>query len=406
MEVTDIDDTGDIDNNTYTIHFCDPERMPYNVEKENNMGDDGAFFCQPLPPKTISKLVKQIHDTNKKIIKIEITGHAANDGRSQIDSPMMRCGPLSHEVLAFLLSQFPFDNKILLIKNKTCYSNSNLPKHDDLPDEYKQANYVPSDNETNDFYSLLMTNYDITQILSLAFTSVNKMCYYYGGVDQNQTGEADIALIQRKAKSLTNDKEEKFWNVNDKQTTDVRKQQRDSYCNQLRQDLQSLQQQNNNHYNDQYNFPPPPKCSQMPYGGGNIQLNNGFPTNFMPYANNLSSQQQYYQQMPYSNNNNNNNNNIPFNQVNNYTNPVSLQSPQYQQNPYINNNINNNTTNTNNHNVDVPTYQTMQQQGQNDSNTNINGGTTNSDGGNQTEKNNGNVFCDLKSGICCGCKWW
>ena len=406
MEVADIDKTGEIEKNTYTIHFCDPERMPYNVEKENNMGDDGAFFCQPLPPKTISKLVKQIHDTNKKIIKIEITGHAANDGRSQIDSPMMRCGPLSHEVLAFLLSQFPFDNKILLIKNKTCYSNSNLPKHDDLPDEYKQANYVPSDNETNDFYSLLMTNYDITQILSLAFTSVNKMCYYYGGVDQNQTGEADIALIQRKAKSLTNDKEEKFWNVNDKQTTDVRKQQRDSYCNQLRQDLQSLQQQNNNQYyvgNNQYqtllpnNFPSPPPP----------QYQQGFPPNFMPNANNFSSQQPYYQQMPYSNNN------IPFNNVSNYINPVSLQSPQYQQNPYSmqpNNNISpNNTANTDNRNVGGLTSQTTQQQYQNDSNThniNINSVATNSDGGNPTEKNNGNVFCDLKSGICCGCKWW
>lgn len=82
------------------------------------------------------------------------------------------------------------------------------------------------------------------------------------------------------------------------------------------------------------------------------------------------------------------NNNTPPNKVNNYTNPVSPQPQPYQQNTY-----------------GMP--QTMRQQDQNGSNQyniNINSGATNSEGGNLTGKNNETVFCDLKSGICCGYK--
>ena len=160
------------------------------------MDDDGAYFCRPLQWQAIVKLAKTIKETKKKIIKIEITGHAVDDGTSKSKSTML-CGPLSHEVLAFLLSQFPFD-KILLIQNKTCFGNSNLPKHSQLPFDYrKNKNCTPQLDESDDLCSVLMMNNDITQILSNAFLSVKKMCFYYGGVDKNQTGESDTTFIQR-----------------------------------------------------------------------------------------------------------------------------------------------------------------------------------------------------------------
>ena len=283
MEVADIDKTGEIEKNTYTIRFCAPERITLEDEKKNNMDDDGAYFCRPLQWQAIVKLAKTIKETKKKIIKIEITGHAVDDGTSKSKSTML-CGPLSHEVLAFLLSQFPFD-KILLIQNKTCFGNSNLPKHSQLPFDYrKNKNCTPQLDESDDLCSVLMMNNDITQILSNAFLSVKKMCFYYGGVDKNQTGESDTTFIQRKAKNLPHEDEEKFWNVKlshnpynkyHKQIMYEREQNRNEYCNRLRQDLQILQQLNNNQYNvdnDQYNFPPQPQY-QSPYGSGNAQLN-------------------------------------------------------------------------------------------------------------------------------------
>ena len=396
------DKTHAIDSESYKIEFLREHKdLPDELlsAQKNIINQNQAYIFEPLKLEEWNVLIHNMTSTKKHIVKMIIKGHAMGKGSS------ITCETFNKEVFAKLLSHFPFDNKILLVQNLTCFGVSKLEQNDDLTHTFAKG--LDAQNAYNRYKTIMEnTNNDIINMgVKAAQLSNGYYRFYYGGTDERDTGKWDITYLVRKT-----DEQDKFWNMNDYSDPKKKKEQQLGYIDTLYSDLieiknkkQNIQQLNNNQYPMPLsnNFPsPPPQCSQMPYGCGNVQLNNGFPPKFMPNANSyLFPQQQYYQQMPYCNNN------IPFNQVNNYTNLVPPQSQLYQQNTYINNNINNNTTNTDNRNVGGPTSQTTQQQYQNIINNNsyhIN--STFQD--NPTEKNNGNVFCDLKSGICCGCKCW
>ena len=397
------DKTHAIDSESYKIEFLRERKdLPDKLlsAQKNIINQNQAYIFEPLKLEEWNVLIHNMTSTKKHIVKMIIKGHAMGKGSS------ITCETFNKEVFAKLLSHFPFDNKILLVQNLTCFGVSKLEQNDDLTHTFAKG--LDAQNAYNRYKTIMEnTNNDIINMgVKAAQLSNGYYRFYYGGTDERDTGKWDITYLVRKT-----DEQDKFWNMNDYSDPKKKKEQQLGYIDTLYSDLieiknkkQNIQQLNNNQYpmplSNNFPSPPPPQCSQMPYGCGNVQLNNGFPPKFMPNANSyLFPQQQYYQQMPYCNNN------IPFNQVNNYTNLVPPQSQLYQQNTYINNNINNNTTNTDNRNVGGPTSQTTQQQYQNIINNNsyhIN--STFQD--NPTEKNNGNVFCDLKSGICCGCKWW
>ena len=397
------DKTHAIDSESYKIEFLRERKdLPDKLlsAQKNIINQNQAYIFEPLKLEEWNVLIHNMTSTKKHIVKMIIKGHAMGKGSS------ITCETFNKEVFAKLLSHFPFDNKILLVQNLTCFGVSKLEQNDDLTHTFAKG--LDAQNAYNRYKTIMEnTNNDIINMgVKAAQLSNGYYRFYYGGTDERDTGKWDITYLVRKT-----DEQDKFWNMNDYSDPKKKKEQQLGYIDTLYSDLieiknkkQNIQQLNNNQYpmplSNNFPSPPPPQCSQMPYGCGNVQLNNGFPPKFMPNANSyLFPQQQYYQQMPYCNNN------IPFNQVNNYTNLVPPQSQLYQQNTYINNNINNNTTNTDNRNVGGPTSQTTQQQYQNIINNNsyhIN--STFQD--NPTEKNNGNVFCDLKSGICCGCKCW
>ena len=415
-----------IANDTYTISFWSKTEDNKNLQEGKDT--NGAWFCEKRTEqqwnKTLVDMAKNMKD--KTIIKICIAGEAACQQKYIKDLP------LSKELFSKILDCIDFNRQILIVENTTCFSAGHLMPSDKLlQKDGKYSRYDPSPIDDDD------------KIVNLCKKKLqnDRQCFYYGAVEPTFAFVDEICFIQKHSSSIDGERivlrpkgtvlitkaNEKYINClyNDMLSLDTNK------TFQPNNDINNNSPMANNHCNiptyqsgmgnnvlgnNQYpmpfskNFPPPPpQFSQIPYGSSNVlpNYNNGFPPNCMPPANNylfpqqpqFVSQVQQYQPMPYCNNN------IPFNQVNNYTNPVSLQSPQYQQNPYINNNINNNTTNTDNRNVGGPTSQTTQQQYQNIINNNsyhIN--STFQD--NPTEKNNGNVFCDLKSGICCGCKCW
>ena len=64
--------------------------------------------------------------TQKHIVKMIIKGHAQNKDSN------ITCETFNKEVFAKLLSHFPFDNKILLVQNLTCYGVSSLRQNEKL----------------------------------------------------------------------------------------------------------------------------------------------------------------------------------------------------------------------------------------------------------------------------------
>ena len=125
----DLPEAKEIENDTYTITFCDPKRMTNYQKKlieENMTNKERSFFFEKLTQTQVGRLVGEMLKTEKKIIKIEITGHAGDENNTMV------CKPLSRELLAYILSIFPFDKKILLVKNMTCYGNGSLPADDDF----------------------------------------------------------------------------------------------------------------------------------------------------------------------------------------------------------------------------------------------------------------------------------
>ena len=418
-----------IANDTYTISFWSKTEDNKNLQEGKDT--NGAWFCEKRTEqqwnKTLVDMAKNMKD--KTIIKICIAGEAAYQQKYIKDLP------LSKELFSKILDCIDFNRQILIVENTTCFSAGHLMPSDKLlQKDGKYSRYDPSPIDDDD------------KIVNLCKKKLqnDRQCFYYGAVEPTFAFVDEICFIQKHSSSIDGERivlrpkgtvlitkaNEKYINClyNDMLSLDTNK------TFQPNNDINNNSPMANNHCNiptyqggmgnnvlgnNQYpmpfskNFPPPPpQFSQIPYGSSNVlpNYNNGFPPNCMPPANNylfpqqpqFVSQVQQYQPMPYCNNN------IPFNKANNYTNPVLPQSQLYQQNTYINNNINNNTTNTNNHNVDVPTCQTMQQRNIINNNpygiNNKNINSTFQD--NSTEKNNENVFCDLKSGICCGRKCW
>ena len=395
--------THEIDSESYKIEFLrEHNDLPNKLKLMqkniiNIINKNQAYIFKPLTSEEWNTLIHCMTSTHKHIVKMIINGHARNNDSN------LTCETFNKAVFAKLLSHFPFDNKILLVENLTCFGVSSLGQNEKL--EYTFAADTIAQNARSRYETIMKNkNNDIISMgVEAAKLSNGYYRFYYGGTDERDIGKWDITYLVRKTNA-----QEDFWNMNDYTEPNKKEAQQLSYIETLHNDLieiknkeQNIQQLNNNQYNNQYNLPP--QQYKPPYGGGNVPMNynNGFPASFMQPANIFPPQRQqfvpqqpYYPQMQYSNNNNNN---IPSNKVNNYINPVSLQSQQYQPNTngaQLNDNmLNNNKINTNNGNV----INNAMMQGD-DNNISFQD--------NLTGKNNETVFCDLTKGFCLGRRCW